>query len=144
MLSHVSRKASTDDAQSVINSSKKNDLRRSHMPSNVWNVNCASQSKFHLSESDIVRILNVSLIVVLSDQLSKLMVRGINMPGLGINLRGLQLGSSRPILGDFLRLTYIENPGMAFGIDLGGKLFFSVFSILASIGILIYLYKARN
>ena len=66
------------------------------------------------------------------------------IPVLGINLPGLQLGSSRPIFGDFLRLTYIENPGMAFGIDIGGKLFFSIFSIIASIGILIYLYTARN
>ena len=33
---------------------------------------------------------------------------------------------------------------MAFGIDLGGKLFFSIFSIAASIGILYYLYKAKG
>jgi signal peptidase II len=72
------------------------------------------------------------------------MVKGIDIPALGIHVEGLQLGSSRPIWGDVLRLTYIENPGMAFGIDIGGKLFFSLFSILASIGILVYLYKARH
>ena len=72
------------------------------------------------------------------------MVKGISIPVLGIEWHGLPLGSSKPIWGDFLRLTYIENPGMAFGIDFGGKLFFSIFSIFASIGILIYLYKARN
>jgi signal peptidase II len=33
---------------------------------------------------------------------------------------------------------------MAFGIDVGGKLFFSVFSLLASIGIVYYLYRARG
>lgn len=49
------------------------------------------------------------------------------------------------VLGDLLRWTYIENAGMAFGIDPGGgKLFFSIFSIIAGIAILIYLYKARN
>jgi signal peptidase II len=53
-------------------------------------------------------------------------------------------GASRPILGDLLRLTYIENPGMAFGIDVGGKLFFSVFSVVASVGILMYLYRVRR
>jgi len=91
-----------------------------------------------------VKILNLSIFVVLADQITKLMVKGISLPTLGIHLHGLPLGSSRPIMGDFLRLTYIENPGMAFGIDLGGKLFFSIFSILASVGILVYLYKARN
>jgi signal peptidase II len=91
-----------------------------------------------------MKILNVSIFIVLCDQISKLMVKGLSIPALGINMHGLQIGSSRPIFGDFLRLTYIENPGMAFGIDIGGKLFFSIFSILASIGILFYLYKARN
>ena len=66
------------------------------------------------------------------------------MPMLGINLQGLMLGSSRPVLGDWVRLTYIENPGMAFGIDIGGKWFFSIFSIIASVAIALYLYKARN
>ena len=91
-----------------------------------------------------MKILNLSLFIVLADQVTKLMVKGVDIPGLGIRVQGFALGSSRPIVGDFLRLTYIENPGMAFGIDLGGKLFFSIFSILASIGILLYLYRARN
>jgi len=91
-----------------------------------------------------MRIVLLSIIIVVADQLSKLAVKGITIPFLGIDMPGLQLGSSRPILGDFLRLTYIENPGMAFGIDIGGKLFFSLFSILASVAILVYLYKARN
>ena len=91
-----------------------------------------------------MKILNVSLFIVITDQLTKFWVKGISIPWLGISFPGVPLGSSRPIIGDLLRLTYIENPGMAFGIDIGGKLFFSVFSIFASIGILIYLYKARN
>jgi signal peptidase II len=33
---------------------------------------------------------------------------------------------------------------MAFGIDIGGKLFFSIFSLLASAGIVYYLYRARG
>ena len=86
----------------------------------------------------------MSLLIAISDQISKLMVKGISLPSLGIDVQGMTLGASRPILGDFVRLTYIENPGMAFGIDIGGKLFFSLFSILASIGILIYLYRSRN
>lgn len=89
-----------------------------------------------------MRILFVSFFIVLSDQIAKLLVKGFSITPLGIHWEGLH--TSRPIIGDLLRLTYIENPGMAFGIDIGGKLFFSVFSVVASIGILLYLYKARN
>jgi len=78
------------------------------------------------------------------DQITKLMVKGISLPWLGISIGGMHYGTSRPVLGDFLRLTYIENPGMAFGIDIGGKIFFSLFSILASAAILFYLYKTRE
>jgi signal peptidase II len=91
-----------------------------------------------------VRILNLSFAIVFADQLTKLFVKGFSIPFLGVHVQGLELGSSFSIIGDFLRLTYIENPGMAFGIDIGGKLFFSIFSILASIGILLYLYKSRH
>jgi len=91
-----------------------------------------------------VRILIFSGIIVLVDQLNKLIVRGVHIPALGISIEGLRYGVSRPILGDFFRLTYIENPGMAFGIDVGGKIFFSIFSVLASAAILVYLYHVRR
>ena len=91
-----------------------------------------------------MKILYLSLTVIVADQISKFMVKGLSVPFLGINFEGTPLGTSRPIIGDFLRLTHIENPGMAFGIDLGGKWFFSIFSIVASIAIALYLYKARN
>ncbi len=113
------------------------------MLNSVCSANCAAENKRTLLKKP-VRILNLSLFVVLADQVTKFMVKGISIPVLGISLSGLQLGSSRPIIGNFLRITYIENPGMAFGIDIGGKLFFSIFSIFASAGILLYLYKARH
>jgi signal peptidase II len=91
-----------------------------------------------------VRVLFISLSVLLADQISKLIVKGVSLPWLGIAHEGLPYGSSRPVLGDFFRITYIENPGMAFGIDIGGKLFFSLFSVVASAAILLYLYKARH
>jgi signal peptidase II len=72
------------------------------------------------------------------------MVKGIHIPALGISWHGMPYGSSRPVFGDFFRLTYIENPGMAFGIDVGGKLYFSIFSIIASIAIIYYLYRTRH
>jgi signal peptidase II len=91
-----------------------------------------------------VRVLFFSLFLIIADQISKLIVKGASLPWLGISFEGMRYGSSRPVLGDFFRLTYIENPGMAFGIDLGGKLFFSLFSVVASAAILLYLYKARH
>ncbi len=91
-----------------------------------------------------MRILFLSLFIVIADQLTKLWVKGISLPSFGIELQGYPYGYSQQIWGDFLRLTYIENPGMAFGIDIGGKMFFSIFSIVASIGIIFYLYKVRD
>jgi signal peptidase II len=91
-----------------------------------------------------VRVLILSGIIIFCDQLTKLMVKGVRIPALGISWPGMPYGSSKPILGNFFRLTYIENPGMAFGIDVGGKLFFSIFSIVASIAIIYYLYQTRH
>jgi signal peptidase II len=86
----------------------------------------------------------LTLTIVIVDQVSKLWVKGVSIPALGVHIQGMRYGFSTPVLGDFFRLTYIENPGMAFGIDLGGKLFFSLFSILLTLGIFYYLYRARN
>jgi signal peptidase II len=91
-----------------------------------------------------VRIVVVSLLIVIADQAAKLAVKGFEFPLLGLSARGVPYGASYQVVGDFLRLTYIENPGMAFGIDIGGKLFFSLFSIVASAGILWYLHRAKE
>lgn len=91
-----------------------------------------------------MRIVLVSVLIVLADQATKLAVKGFNFPLFGVRVEGVPYGASYPVIGDFLRLTYIENPGMAFGIDIGGKLFFSLFSVAASAGILYYLYRARE
>lgn len=91
-----------------------------------------------------MRVLLISGAILLADQVTKLLVKGVSIPPLGIAWSGMTPGASRPILGDFFRLTFIENPGMAFGIDLGGKLFFSIVSLLATLGILYYLYRVRT
>ncbi len=86
----------------------------------------------------------MTLSVVLADQVTKLLVHGLQIPFLGINFPGMPLYSSMDVIGNFLRFTYIQNPGMAFGIDFGFKSFFAIFSIIASTAIFIYLYKVRN
>lgn len=91
-----------------------------------------------------MRILYVTGAIVIVDQITKLLVKGFSIPFLDLYHSGVPIGSSRAILGDFLRLTFIENPGMAFGIDVGGKLFLTIFSLIASAAILMYLYKIRD
>jgi signal peptidase II len=91
-----------------------------------------------------MRILFLSLAILFADQLTKLVVKGISIPALGIVVEGMQYGHSIPLIGDWLKITYIENPNMAFGLDIGGKLFLVIFAFIASIGIVVYLYRHRE
>ena len=91
-----------------------------------------------------MRILYVTLVIFVADQLTKLSVKGITIPWLGIDIRGMNYGESIGLIGDWLKITYIENPNMAFGLAIAGKLFLVIFSFLASIGIVVYLYRHRT
>ena len=91
-----------------------------------------------------MKVLIVTFFVVLADQLTKFLIKGLRVESLGINFTGMPYGSSKPVIGDYLRLTFIENPGMAFGIDIGPKMFLTIFTILASLLIFIYIYRHRN
>lgn len=93
-----------------------------------------------------MRIVVVSVVIIIVDQVSKLLVKGFSIPFLKINYEGMYHGQRIPIIDDFFRLTFIENPGMAFGFDPGVslKLWISLFSLFASVGLLIYLYFIRN
>jgi signal peptidase II len=93
-----------------------------------------------------LRVLYLTLAVIIADQISKFYIKGISIPALNIKFDGLYLGESIPVINDFFKITFTENPGMAFGFDPGSdfKLFISVFSLIASIGLLVYLYTVRN
>jgi signal peptidase II len=91
-----------------------------------------------------LRVLYVTLGIVLLDQITKLLVKGFTLPILQYYHQGMQLGQSFPVIGDFLRITFIENPGMAFGIEISGRLFLALFTLLASVGILYYIYHLRH
>jgi signal peptidase II len=68
-------------------------------------------------------------LTIIIDQVSKLIVRHTMMRGMPVE-----------IVGDFFRLTYIHNPGAAFGFDLGSPLLHTAISIVA-LGALVYLYR---
>jgi signal peptidase II len=91
-----------------------------------------------------VRVLYVTGVLVFIDQITKLLVKGFSIPSLGIYHEGMHLGQSIPLLGDFFRLTFVENPGMAFGIDTDSKLILTLFTLLATIGIAWYLFHIRQ
>jgi signal peptidase II len=91
-----------------------------------------------------LKVLYLSFFVVLVDQITKLKVKGIKIPFLGINIEGMTLGSSIKVFGDFFKITFIENPGMAFGIEFGGKLTLSIFTLLATFLIVYFIYKNKH
>jgi signal peptidase II len=56
----------------------------------------------------------------------------------------MEMGEEIHIIGDRIMLHFTENPGMAFGMELGGswgKLALSIFRMIAITGLSIYLYK---
>lgn len=93
-----------------------------------------------------MRVLYLTFGVIFVDQLSKFYIKGINIPLLNISFDGMYYGESISVIGNFFKITFIENPGMAFGFNPGSdfKLWISVFSLFASIGLIVYLYVVRN
>ena len=48
------------------------------------------------------------------------------------------------VLGNFFRLTYVENPGIAFGIRINNKVLFTILTLAAVIAIFYYLFKIKG
>ncbi len=81
-----------------------------------------------------MRALWYTAAVVVLDQLSKFLVRS-----------SLELHTSTPLLGNLLRLTYVENSGIVFGIKVGTALpLFTGLNLLAAGIIGYYLYRERT
>jgi signal peptidase II len=93
-----------------------------------------------------LKVLFVTFVVVLVDQLTKFFVKGGILPIINIRVDGMFYGQSIDVIGDFFKITFVENPGLAFGIDVNNttKLLLSLFTLAASIGIFIYLYKSKD
>jgi signal peptidase II len=79
----------------------------------------------------------LAMLLILIDQAIKIYIK-----------TNFDIGEERKILGNFFKLHFIENPGMAFGMSFGpgmGKFLLSLFSILAVGGIVYFLvYAIKN
>ena len=81
-----------------------------------------------------MRVYIPSLIVVILDQLTKIWVKN-----------NFSLFESRNIIGDFLRFSYVENPGIAFGIRIGNlKVLVTVISIAIATYLAFLLYNSKH
>jgi signal peptidase II len=56
----------------------------------------------------------------------------------------MTLGQSIPVLGDSVRLTFVENDGIAFGLHVKNAALFTAFSIIACVFIVAYLWSQRK
>jgi len=80
-----------------------------------------------------MRVLWFSFALLALDQVSKTLVH-----------LHMVRGQSIPVIGDLLKFTYTTNPGMAFGLEIGSKLFLTIFSIVATIALIAYLWVIRD
>ena len=79
----------------------------------------------------------LAIIVIILDQLSKYIVHQSMIENI----------TTIPVLGDFFKLHYVTNPGMAFGVELGGnygKIALTLFRIVAMFGIAYYIKKTDS
>ena len=80
-----------------------------------------------------MRVLWASLIVIAADQIAKLTV-----------LKTMVRSRSIPVIGDWFKLTYTENPGMAFGVTFGPPALITILSLVATVVIVGYLVSVRR
>ncbi len=72
----------------------------------------------------------VCAVILILDQITKIAVQ-----------QWMALHQSYPLLGEMVQLTYIRNPGAAFGITLGGRWIYLVLSVIACVIMLYYLLR---
>ena len=93
-----------------------------------------------------MKLIFVSILILLADQFSKIYVKGFYLPLINLEHSGLANSKSIPIIDKFFYITPVENPGIAFGIDLGPevKTFVSILTIIATLGLIVYLFRIRK
>ncbi len=93
-----------------------------------------------------MKVLIISCLVLIVDQTSKLLIKGLEIHSIGLNFRGLFPGQRIPVIGNFFNITFVENPGIAFGLDFGDtfKLLVSIFTLVACVLLVYFLFKNRK
>ncbi len=93
-----------------------------------------------------MRIFFVSFLVILVDQVSKFAVKGFKIPLLNIHHSGMHYAESTSIIHNFLYFTFVENPGIAFGLDFGPdyRTLVTLLTFIACGGLLLYYYRIRK
>ncbi|MBC8145798.1 MAG: signal peptidase II [bacterium] len=90
------------------------------------------------------KYLGISLLIVILDQATKIAVKGFDL--FGMRHDGMHLYESIQVIrgSDVLRWTFVENPGMAFGLNFGMPVVLSLFSIAASIFLVRMLISSKR
>ena len=89
-------------------------------------------------KKQIILLYIASFFLIILDQVTKLLIKGFSF--LGFSVDGFGYGEKVEVFGRFLQFTFVENPGMAFSIEFGaGKIFLSLFSIIASFLLILYI-----
>lgn len=78
-------------------------------------------------------IISIILSVLILDQITKYLAKIFLQPVQSIS-----------IIGEFFKLTYVENPGIAFGLQVNNKIFFTILSIGAVLVIFYYLFLLKD
>ena len=81
----------------------------------------------------IVLCACMPVLVILLDQLSKYIVRTL-----------LEVGDSVSVIGEFMRITYVLNSGMAFGMGGGWRWVFMIFTPIALTAVAVVFFKKFN
>lgn len=84
-----------------------------------------------------MRVLWLSAFIVAVDQATKAAVLRYMSPETGVP-------QSIPLVDDWLRLTFTENPGMAFGLTIGPPGTVTVLSLVATLLVAGYIYQVRD
>jgi signal peptidase II len=81
----------------------------------------------------IMLAVAVAIATVVLDQVTKAAVVG-----------GMHLNERVPVMGTFLRLTYIRNSGAVFGMMRGAGTYFTFFSVIAAAVLMVVLFIAKR
>ena len=78
-------------------------------------------------------LISLIALIVILDQVTKYIIKS-----------SMYLGQSFEVIGDFFRITFVENPGMAFGVRISNSTVFLGLSLLAAVLVFYYLFKLRK